>query len=295
MKNQLFAVLALTLLAAFNSQLSTAFAQGSLTPPGAPAPTMKSLDQIEARTPISSVPFSISQPGSYYLTTNLNVTTGDAITISANDVTFNLNGFTISSTRPSASFDAGIVIGGGFSDVTILNGHIKGGVTNNAGVYGGSGFGYGINDGGAQNFNIHVTGVSVSGCLYSGIFLGNNNSTIVESCTVRNVGQYGIYAQSIFRSAAYQCGDTAIQAGTATDCYGQSVGTGFSAGVNGVTANECYGYNTTNGIGIKAGTAIGCYGYSYSGYGVSAYIGNSCQGVSSFGTNEIVSFKYNMP
>ena len=47
---------------------STAFPQGSLTPPGAPAPTMKSLDQIEARTPISSAPFTINASGSYYLT-----------------------------------------------------------------------------------------------------------------------------------------------------------------------------------------------------------------------------------
>jgi hypothetical protein len=30
-----------------------AFAQGSLTPPGAPAPTMKTLDQVEARMAVS--------------------------------------------------------------------------------------------------------------------------------------------------------------------------------------------------------------------------------------------------
>jgi hypothetical protein len=55
MKNHLVAVLVLTLLAAFNSQLSTAFAQGSLTPPGAPAPTMKTLAQIEPRTPVDAL------------------------------------------------------------------------------------------------------------------------------------------------------------------------------------------------------------------------------------------------
>ena len=92
-------------------QSPTLIAQGSLTPPGAPASTMKSLDQIEARTPISSVPYTISSPGSYYLTANLNVTTGDAITIAANGVALDLNGFTLSSTDPN-NIGSGILLGG---------------------------------------------------------------------------------------------------------------------------------------------------------------------------------------
>ena len=79
-------------------------AQGPLTPPGAPTPTMKTLDQIEARTPIQSLPgdstnlFIISQPGSYYLTGNITAVSGKACIGLANflsNVTIDLNGFTL--------------------------------------------------------------------------------------------------------------------------------------------------------------------------------------------------------
>ena len=54
-------LVALWLLSTFNLQLST-FAQGSLTPPGAPAQTFKTLQQVEPRTAISSAPFTVSSP-----------------------------------------------------------------------------------------------------------------------------------------------------------------------------------------------------------------------------------------
>lgn len=273
--------------------LALGFAQGSLTPPGPPAPMMKSLDQIEARTPISSAPFAITNPGSYYLTTNLSVSLGDAITINTDPVSLNLNGFTISSTRPTATVDAAIRIGNGVTDVTIRNGHIKSGVTNNAaGVYNGGGFAYGILAA-LQNYNLCVSEVSVVGCLVHGIYLGNNTSTLVDSCTVRTAGNFGIEAQNVSHSAAYNCGQYGILAGTGTDCYGHSVGSGW--GIYGINLNQCYGYNTATGIGLQASTAIGCYGYSVGGTGLSAYIANSCEGVSSSGTNQVISFKYNMP
>jgi len=72
-------------------------AQGPLTPPGAPAPTMKTLDQIEPRIPITNLPFSVFSPGSYYLTGNLaySFTNQPAIQVFVGGVTIDLNGYTI--------------------------------------------------------------------------------------------------------------------------------------------------------------------------------------------------------
>src|SRR4051812_3731428 len=73
---------------------ATCFAQGSLTPPGAPGASMKSLDQVEARTPITSAAFNISSSGSYYLTTNL-YGGSYGIAVGADNVTIDLNGFAL--------------------------------------------------------------------------------------------------------------------------------------------------------------------------------------------------------
>jgi len=269
-------------LATLNAQLSTCLAQGSLTPPGAPAPTMKSLDQIEPRTPISSAPFIISVPGSYYLTTNLTVSSGNAVTIATNGVTLDLNGYTISSTENPATTGYGILLNAGLSDITIANGHIRGGVTNNgSGVYGGSGFGSGIYDSGSALVNVRVKDVSVSGCLNYGIYLNIADLTVVEGCTVRTVGSYGIYASTIKASSAIDCGNSAIVGDEVSDCQGQS--TGSSYGVYATTALNCYG-NSSTGDGVYAFTALNCYGHSSSSYGVYVATAQNCYGDSSSGT-----------
>src|SRR3954469_21762838 len=75
---------------------SLLLAQGNLIPSGAPGPTMKTLTQVEPRTPISSLPLVITNSGSYYLTANLTGIVGtNGITITADNVTIDLNGFAL--------------------------------------------------------------------------------------------------------------------------------------------------------------------------------------------------------
>ena len=111
---------------------SSAFSQGSLTPPGAPAPTMKTLDQLEPRTIVNAAntpgdalnTFRITQPGSYYLTGNLTGVSGKSgISISSSGVILDLNGFTLQGVAGSL---VGINISGVLATgVSIRNGTIR--------------------------------------------------------------------------------------------------------------------------------------------------------------------------
>ena len=281
--------------------LPRASGQGSLTPPpGAPVPTMKSLDQVEARTPIDpnqpgfALPYTISTRGSYYLTANLAVTGGNAIVISASNVTLDLNGFTISSSAGPAGGTA-IAPGGFLTDIAILNGRIVGS------------FQHGIRFSGALGVlkNVRVEGMSVSGCSGEGINLGNFSSVVIDRCTVQQIGVQGIVGGSVNNSVAENCGSTGITAKSATNCVGSS--SASQRGVYAGTAVNCYGASATGtgidadsatgcrgestalsstGTGLNAATATGCYGSNTngSGIGLSATSANGCYGVSNTGT-----------
>ena len=224
--------------------------------------------------------------------------------ILANNVTLDLNGFTLASMAPSATGNAIVVgMGSGVNGVTIVIGFISSGVTNNgAGICSGPGFAYGICYGAVAPVNVRVSGVSVSGCLYHGIFLGSGDTTVVESCTVRTAGSYGICASTIKNSVATDCGsvaidgdqvsdsrgestgDTGLSASIAQNCYGSSSsGTGLYANNN---AQNCVGLTVGGVAGVSAHTAQNCYGYSYGGSfsGISAAMANSCYGLSYSGT-----------
>lgn len=109
-------------------------AQGTLTPPGAPAATMRSLDQLDAkldpRTAINATNtpgnaatvFLINTSGSYYLTGNLTGVSGKSgLQITADDVEIDLRGFTLTGVT-------GASIGINFASrtrVTVRNGIVR--------------------------------------------------------------------------------------------------------------------------------------------------------------------------
>ena len=272
----------LTLVSAFSLQPLALLAQGSLTPPGAPAPTMKSLDQIynqigtvqDPRTIVNAAntpgdsgnSFIISQPGSYYLTTNLVGVSGKSgIKIAANNVTLDLNGFAL---QGVSGIVYGIYIPGAQTNVTVRNGTVSGwgnvGVDSisqlsfnmvferlnvsacNMGIYPmGAGV---VRDCNCQNNNDGIVcnnGGIISGCtannnVYDGIVA--NYGIVVSACSAQNNGNYGIYVASSTVSGCF------VKVNHSSGIWVETPGSE-------VIGNTCYGNNTAN-ISSQAGIYI---------------------------------------
>jgi parallel beta-helix repeat protein len=231
-------------------QLSTVLAQGSLTPPGAPAQTMKSLDQVEPRTIVNSAntpgdsneSFIISQPGSYYLAANLAGVGGkNGIFITTNNVSLDLNGFALLGTGTGGAY--GVYVSGSRTNIIVRNGNI-------------SGWGVGIY--GFPNYNMLCERLTVSSCSIDGILV--SGSGIIANCTIQSCGAIGIYAVSstVSGCTVQSCGTSGIYAlsSTVSGCLVIG-GAGSGIYVSGpgcvIVGNTCTGDNSSassSGAGI---------------------------------------------
>jgi len=227
-------------------------AQGSLTPPGAPAPTMKSLDQVEARTIVNATNtpgdasnlFVISQPGSYYLTGNITgVATKHGIRINASGVTLDLNDFALSGFLTSF---AGIFCASGVTRVAIVNGTITGWPLD------------GIDAGLSINGRFEKLVVSGNGNRVTRAGIRTGQAAVVRDCVASGGTGHGFRAGDacVFNScSAYTntgSGFALSNNDTITDCVAQGNGAhGFDGGEACVFDRCAARLNT--GIGINTG------------------------------------------
>jgi hypothetical protein len=197
--------------------------QGALTPPPGPiTPVMKTLEQLEPRRVLNSLPgvsnavHVITQSGHYYLTANVMAGPGQSgILVAAESVTIDLNGFTVLGSG-SGNHD-GIAqldpVDGNASGIIIRNGKVR--------RWGGAGIRL-------SNSSIQLLEeLEISDCGASGIQA--SGARLVRKCRVERVRDTGMNFVSDFT--------------TVTGCL-----------VDGVQANV----GTATGIKVSSGTVSDC-------------------------------------
>ncbi|MCA9281168.1 MAG: right-handed parallel beta-helix repeat-containing protein [Phycisphaeraceae bacterium] len=208
---------------------------GDLNPPaGTVAPTMKTLDELEPRIAInaantpgnSTTQFVISQPGSYYLTGNINALgSRTAIRVDSDGVTIDLNGFEINGTGASGTPSGVSCLGLINSAPTIRNGQIRN--------WPGIGV-FMVGDGGV------LEDLAISGNTAQGVQLSDHGA--MRRCTL--IGNGGITVRTFDSCTVEDCtietaGSSAIQSGSANLIRRNNI-RATSASTDGVLANGIY-------------------------------------------------------
>jgi hypothetical protein len=175
-------------VAALAAGATAALLAGPLDPPDGPvAPTHKTLTQVEPRTPIdqSRVPVLIAERGSYYLTEDLQPVgfNDPVVSIVADDVTLDLNGFTIIGASEVGQATAGIEISDN-DNVVIRNGTVK------------ECFGHGVTGSGNLDTVVSIERLQILNNAGTGIYFPSGYARVID-CTAFSNGESGIFCYAI--------------------------------------------------------------------------------------------------
>jgi hypothetical protein len=205
----------------------------------------------DPRMPISSLPFKITAQGSYYLTANLIATGSNAgITISADNVTLDLNGFSL--VGGGSGSVAGINVPAAQKNILIRNGTVRG-WTNG-----------GINASNATNSTIQ--GIRLSNNTAPSTFFNvggmsvGDGSTVKDCLVANNANSHGISVGSactvsgcVARANSVGVGIRVIDRCYVVGNISDSNGTGIVMGSgNRIESNGCT-FNASAGILIPSG------------------------------------------
>ena len=267
--------------------MSNLFSQGSLVPPGPPAPVMKTLDQVEARTPLPPVgfdaatdlPLTISESGSYYMTQSITGVGSDTteerlaggVVIDANNVQLDLNGFSLtgSEIQPTQHGGAGIHIAAERMSVSILNGIVEG--WGEAGISADGAVACQV-----RSVRLIMNGRNDDGVTSPGLVLGE--SGLIQDCMAYGNGSAGFEAgpgTSIERCTAQMNGGNGftVEGSTLRDATAtKNTGIGFSLQL-GSTANRCSA-NENGGDGFTTSLSILTESTAYNNGGIGIVVGS---------------------
>ena len=272
---------------------------GSLIPPeGPPGPVMKTLQEVEARIPLvagqpgvsidgGSGTITISQPGSYYLTGNLNITTPGAagVTVSSQQVTLDLNGYSLVCTLVNGG---AAIQAFGNTGLVVTNGNIRGGSVYDGVSFTFAGWLHGVAAGNAGD--VRVSDLTVRGVRQDGIQAGNGS---VSDALVDTCGGTGITATTVKDSVVRNANGTGISINTSLggglveNCLANSAGTlSIAHGIHAPVSQVSNSRGSANaGTGITAGQVTNSLGTSNSGIGIVARCATNSFGETSSGSH----------
>ena len=247
----------------------------------------------EVRTPISSLPFIISAPGSYFVTGEL-TSAGGGITVNTDNVTIDLMGFSLIGPGAGSGFNDGVSVG------TAGNVEIRNGTIRSFGRFGVQGS---LGAANARMIGLRIIGNELGGlgmgggighqvidCLVDGTVNGNGmelgeRATVLRSTVSNNLG-IGIRATgdaTVSGNTVVGNSGNGIQVGLGSVVFGNRVSgsatNGIDAGTGSrVEGNVAYG-NGERGIWAKNGTVVaGNSAYVNGTRGIDVFLGAAVRG-----------------